>query len=308
MSRLRIRRMELRHLRYFVSVAEEHSFSRAAQRLHVSQSAISEQIADLEAEIGVRLLERGARLTSVTESGKVFLAHARRVLEESHNAVVEVQRAERGDVGMLRIGFFAGSVGEGFPELIRRFRGLHPDVELSLVEMISGEQWPALIEGRIDIGFTRAPEPQFRRDIRFEPVQADPMVAILPSTHRRAKEKSIHLKELANEPFVVSSRTISPSVFDKVMELCAEAGFSPKITSVSTVWSSVILMVRSGEGVSLLPMNQQQGTTTDVAFVPLKGKTAAVELCMCWPVKRDRPLLRSFRELVRSHVGSNRRL
>ncbi len=300
--------MELRHLRYFAAVAEEHSFSKAARVLHVSQSSISEQISDLEAEIGVRLLERGTRTTTLTEPGRVFLAHARRVLEEAGNAVAEAQRAERGDVGILRIGFFAGGVGEGFPELIRSFRKLHPMVELSLHEMISIEQWSALADGRIDIGFTRAPEPQFRRDLRYETVQSDPMVAVLPATHRRAGAKRIDLKELAQEPFVLSSRTASPSVFDKVIELCNDVGFSPKIASMSTVWSSVILMVRSGEGVSLLPFNQQQGSTPDVAFVPLKNKNAAVELCVCWSAGRDRPLQRSFRDLVQSHVRSNRRL
>jgi DNA-binding transcriptional LysR family regulator len=300
--------MELRHLRYFVAVAEEHSFSRAAQVLHVSQSAISEQISDLEAEIGVRLLERGARTTALTEPGKAFLARSLRILEESRNAVTEAQRTERGDLGVLRIGFFAGGVGDGFPELIRSFRKLHPLVELSLHEMISTEQWTALGEGRIDIGFTRAPEPQFRREIRYETVQSDPIVAVLPSAHRKAAAKRIDLKELANDPFVLSSRLVSPSVFDTVIELCAEAGFSPKIASFSTVWSSVILMVRSGEGVSLLPINLQQGATPDVAFVPLKNTNAAVELYVCWSARRDRQLLRSFRELVRTHVASNRRL
>ncbi len=276
--------------------------------LHVSQSAISEQISDLEAEIGVRLLERGTRRTELTEPGRVFLGHARRVLEESRNAVAEAQRAEHGDVGTLRIGFFAGGVGEGFPELIRGFRKLHPRVELSLLEMISGDQWQALAEGRIDIGFTRVPEPQFRRELKFELVRNDPMMAVLPATHRRAGAKRIDLKDLANDAFVLSSREVSPSVFDKVIELCSEAGFSPKIASISTVWSSVILLVRSGEGVSLLPMNQQQGATTDVAFVPLKGTNASVGLGLCWSARRDRQLVRSFRELVQSHVLSQREL
>jgi DNA-binding transcriptional LysR family regulator len=300
--------MELRHLRYFVAVADEHSFSRAARVLHISQSSISEQISDLEAEIGVVLFERGTRTTLMTEPGRVFLDHARRVLEGAHKAVIDAQRAERGDAGQLRIGFFAGGVGEGFPELIRNFRKLHPRVELSMFEMISGEQWPALVEGRIDIGFTRSPEPQFRRDLRFETVQNDPMVAVLPATHRKAGAKRIDLKDLASEQFIMSSRTVSPSVYDKVIELCTEAGFSPNIASISSVWSSVILMVRSGEGVALLPINQQQGATTDVVFVPLKAPNAVVELCVCWSAKRDRQLLRSFRELVRAHVHGKQRL
>ena len=300
--------MELRHLRYFVAVAEQQSFSRAASLLHVSQSAISEQMADLESEIGVRLLERGSRRTALTETGQVFLQHAQRVLEESRNAVQEAQRAERGEVGSLRIGFFAGGLGDGFPRLIRSFREKHPRVELSLVEMSVSEQWPALLEGRLDIAFTRVPEPQFRRDVRYEVIQHDPMVAILPRSHARADAKRLDVKALAKDRFVVSSRATSPSVYDKLIELCAEAGFVPNIVSTNTVWSSVTLMVQSGEGVSLLPVNHQQTIATDLVFVPLKAKNAFVELCVCWAAKRDRQLLRSFRELTRLHVRGNERL
>ena len=300
--------MELRHLRYFVAVAEQQSFSRAAGLLHVSQSAISEQMADLESEIGVRLLDRGSRRTALTDSGKVFLQHAQRVLEESRNAVQEAQRAERGEVGSLRIGFFAGGLGDGFPRLIRSFREKHPGVELSLVEMSVAEQWPALTEGRLDVAFTRMPEPQFRRDIRYETIQLDPMVAILPRTHARAEAKRIDVKDLAKDRFVVSSRATSPTVFDKLIELCSDAGFVPNIVSINTVWTSVTLMVQSGEGVALLPVNHQQSSATDLAFVPLKAKNAFVELCLCWAARRDRQLLRSFRELTKLHVRGNERL
>ncbi len=300
--------MELRHLRYFVAVAEQESFSRAAQALHVSQSAISEQIADLEREVGIQLLDRGARKTLLTQSGMVFLQHARRVLEEANNALVQTQRAERGEVGTLRIGFFAGSVGEGFPMLVRSFRQSHPHVELSLMEMTPVEQWAALEDGRIDLGFTRIPEPQFRREIRHETLRLDPIVAILPRDHPRADVKRLDLKDLANDPFIISARDVSPAVYDKVTELCAEAGFVPNIASTSSVWSSVILMVQSGEGVALLPLNHQQSLTKDLVFVPLKSKDATVALCICWSARRDRQLLRSFRDLTRAHMRSNTRL
>lgn len=298
--------MELRHLRYLVAVAEQQSFSRAASHLHVSQSAISEQMADLEHEVGVQLLERGHRRTALTEPGKIFLQHARHVLEMSRTAVVEAQRAERGQVGTLRIGFFAGGVGDGFPALIRNFRETHPGVELTLMEMHVTEQWKALQEGRIDLAFTRVPEPQLRRDIKYEIIQHDPMVAILPLTHPRATAKRLDVKDLATERFVVSSRGTSPSVYDKVIELCMAAGFTPEIASVSTVWSSVILMVQSGEGVSILPYNLQQIGSRDLAFVPLKSSNAFVELCVCWSARRDPVLLRNFREMAKAHVRTGR--
>lgn len=295
--------MELRHLRYLVAVAEQGSFSGAARTLNVSQSAISEQLADLERETGVSLFVRSPRRTVLTKPGELFLEEAYRILAAANHAVEVAQRAQRGEVGTLRIGFFAGGVGVNFPRLIRDFRRLHPGVQLSLVEMISPQQWPALIEGRIDVGFTRQVEPEFRAELQSEVIQQDPMVAILPKNHPAAPGP-VDLRDLAHEPFVLSSRETSPAVFDKVIELCSEAGFSPRIASISTVWASVVLMVQAGEGVSLLPLNRQQFRTRDLAFCPLKAKNAFVEFLMVWSPKRDSNLIRSFRQLARAHAAS----
>lgn len=293
--------MELRHLRYFITVAEQGSFSAAARLLHVAQSAISEQLTDLEREIDVPLFVRSQKKTTLTPVGEIFLKEARRVLATAHHAVETAQRANRGEVGKLRIGFFAGSVGVNFPRLIREFRRLHPGVQLSMVEMISTQQWPALVEGRIDIGFTRRLEPEFSTRLKSQIVQQDPIVAILPKGHPAAPGP-IDLRALAREPFVLSSRETSPAVFDKVIELCSEAGFSPRIASISTVWSSVVLMVQAGEGISLLPLNQQQFRTRDLAFCPLKAKNAFVEFVMVWSPQRESNLLRSFRKLTLMHA------
>jgi len=298
--------MELRHLRYLVAVAEQQSFSRAAVHLHVSQSAISEQMADLEDEVGVKLLDRGPRHTTLTEPGKVFLQRAQRILDESLIAFTETRRAARGQVGTLRIAFFSGGVGEGFPEMIRRFREVYPGVELTLLEMHVTEQWKALQEGRIDLAFTRVPEPHLRREIRHEVIWNDPMVAVLPISHPAAKAKRLDVKDLASERFVVSSRSTSPPVYDKVIELCLDAGFTPNIVSVSTVWNSVIIMVQSGEGVSIMPYNRQQIGLRGLAFIPLKSKKAQVEFCICWSARKDPVLLRNFRELVKKHATYGR--
>lgn len=294
--------MELRHLRYLVAVAEQGSFSAASRVLNVAQSAISEQLADLEREIGVPLFVRSPRKTTLTKPGELFLKEAYRVLAAANHAVEVAQRAHRGEAGTLRIGFFAGGMGVNFPRLIREFRRLHPGVQLSLVEMTSPQQWPALIDGRIDVGFTRRVEPEFRSELRSELIQQDPIVAILPKNHPAAPGP-VDLKDLAHESFVLSSRETSPAVFDKVIELCSEAGFSPRIASISTVWSSVVLMVQAGEGISLLPLNQQQHRTRDLAFCPLKAKNAFVEFVMVWAPKRDNNLIRSFRQLTKTHTA-----
>jgi DNA-binding transcriptional LysR family regulator len=297
--------MELRHLRYLVAVAEQGSFSGAARRLHVAQSAISEQLADLEQEIGVKLFLRTTRNTSLTPAGEIFFKEARRILMDAESAIETAQRAQRGEIGTLRIGFFAGSVGVNFPRLIRSFRKQHPGVRLSLIEMTSTRQWQALVDGEIDVGFTRRVEPEFRTELRSESIHQDPIVAIVPKDHPVAPGP-VDLRDLAGEPFVLSSRDTSPAVFDKVIELCSEAGFSPRIASISTVWSSVALMVQAGEGISLLPLNQQQFRTRDLAFCPLQAKNAFVELVMTWSPQHDNDLNRNFRKLAKIHSTGSR--
>jgi DNA-binding transcriptional LysR family regulator len=298
--------MELRHLRYFVAVSEYGSFSAAANRLRIAQSAISEQLANLESEIGVPLFTRTSRKASLTPAGRLFLEEAKRVLASALNAIEIAQQAHLGKIGTLRIGVFAGATGVSFPRLIRQFRKKHPGVQLSLIEMTSGHQWQALSKGQIDVGFTRRIEPEFRAELRSEPIQQDPIVAVLPKNHPAAATGLVNLRDLANEPFVLSSRETSPSLFDKVIELCSEAGFSPRIASTSTVWSSVVMMVQAGEGVALLPINQQQYRNRDLTFSPLKNKNAFIEFVIAWSPQHDTPLNRSFRELAKTHAaGSN---
>lgn len=293
--------MELRHLRYLVAVAEHGSFSAAARRLHIAQSAISEQLANLEQEIGVPLFTRTSRKATLTKPGELFLEEARRILSNVQYAVEIAQQAHQGKIGALKIGFFAGATGVSFPRLIRQFRKKHPDVQLSLIEMTSGQQWRALVKGQIDVGFTRRIEPEFRSELLCESMQQDPIVAVLPKNHPAAASGAVDLCNLANESFVLSSRDTSPALFDKVIELCSEAGFSPRIASISTVWSSVVLMVQAGEGVALLPMNQQQFRTRDLTFSPLKSKNAFIDFVMTWSPQHDTYLNRSFRELAKLH-------
>lgn len=293
--------MELRHLRYLIAVSEHGSFSAAARRLHIAQSAISEQLSNLEEEVGVPLFIRGSRKATLTPAGELFLDEARRVITGAQRAVEIAQRAHRGKIGALRIGFFSGATGVSFPRLIRLFRKKHPDIQISLVEMTSAQQWQALLKGQIDVGFTRRLEPEFRAELRSELIQQDPIVAVLPKNHPAASTGSVDLKDLANEPFVLSSRETSPALFDRVIELCSEAGFSPNISSISTVWSSVVLMVQAGEGIALLPLNSQQLRNRDLTFKPLKAKNAFVDFVMVWSPHHDNHLNRSFRELAKAH-------
>ena len=296
--------MELRHLRYLVAVAEHGSVSRAARALHVSQSAVSEQIADLEREIEVSLFDRAFRSIRLTPHGELFLVEARKTLEAAKHAIKVAQGSQRGEVGELRIGFFAAGLGASFPKVIRAFRKKHPHVRLILEELQPTRQWQALLDGSIDIGFTRRLESPYSEELESETIRHDPVVAVLPKDHPLAPGP-VDIRDLARESFVLSARETSPALFDKVIELCSEAGFSPNIAAISSVWTSVALLVEAGVGISLLPENLHRDPTHDLAFCKLTSPHASIELVMAWKKVRETPVLDSLRKLAR---GSARQL
>src|SRR5579863_1386271 len=294
--------MDLRHLRYFCAVAEHQGFSRSARALHVSQSAISEQISDLEREIGVPLLIRGQQKTRLTLQGEVFLSEAKKTLAAADHAVETVRRSARGEIGTLNIGFFNGGTGPDVPAIIKDFRRLHPGVRLSVVDMVPGLQSNALIDGSLDVGFTRPLETPFDQLLRSELLYLDPLVAVFPKDHPRARGP-VNLKSLARERFVLVARESSPSLFGKVLALCSEAGFAPQIVSTGVVWASVVLLVEAGEGIAILPNNLQHGASTNLAFCPLTNRGAAIGLVTAWSPQREGPVLKSFLNLVRGYRG-----
>jgi DNA-binding transcriptional LysR family regulator len=291
--------VELRHLRYFTAVAENGGFGLTARLLHVSQSAISEQIRDLEAELGVALFDRQNRRIRLTNQGEQFLEDSRAVLALADKAVTNVQKSLRGEIGTLTIGFFVGGTGTFFSAIIREFRGRFPDVQVSVVEMASAMLHQALQAGAIDIAFTRIVQPAHAHLLRSEPFQTEPFYAVMPRNHRLAKQPSILMRELTDEHFVLNDRRYSPAVFDKAIALCAEAGFSPKIAATGSVSSGVIALVEAGEGVSVLPQGARILSSNDVVFVPLADRAAFIDMVIAWSVQHERPVIRSFVELAR---------
>jgi DNA-binding transcriptional LysR family regulator len=294
--------VELRHLRYFKAIAEQGSFSSAARAIYVSQSALSEQIADLERELGVPLFDRGERKLRLTAHGEIFLRESNKVLEGADRAVATVRRSFRGEVGTLRIGFFAGGVGAHFAGLIRRFRNERPGVQVSLTEMRPGEQTQALVEGSIDVGFTRHVAEPYARELRSETLRHHRLDAVLPSNHRLAK-KVVDIRALASERFVLCARETAPAVFDKIIELCSEAGFSPQIAALPIVRSSALMLVQAGEGISILP-ELHDVIGSGLTACPLKSKDAFVELVMAWSPRRISPIMEGFMALVRENKSS----
>ncbi len=290
--------MELRHLRYFCAVADTGSFREASRGLHISQSTISEQIGDIEAEIGGALLDRSTRSMRLTPQGLIFLAEARKTLIAADRAVDMTRRSLQGKVGTLSIGFFLWGAGGFFSRIIREYRRLYPDVRLSLYELDTPAQMEALEAAKIDVGFTRPLQPPFDRTLHSELLFMDPIVAVLPRDHHLTK-RTLNMKQLVAERFVLCERRITPALFDNILGLCTSAGFSPNIVNTSATWAGVLTLVESGEGISLVPAGVRHLRTRGVVFRALTPKTVEVGLSVAWNPQNDGVILQDFLKLLR---------
>lgn len=291
--------MELRHLRYFVAVAEELHFRVAAERLHIAQPALSQQIRALEDDLGVQLFDRSRRRVRLTPAGSEFLRGARATLEQAEQARRAAVRAQRGEVGRLALGFVGSAVHEVMPRLVRAFREVRPDVELELLALYTPKQAWALQEGQIDVGLLRIPP--LHDHLEVLPVAREPLLAVLPADHPLASEARIPLASLANEDFVFPPRRLSPAIHDRVISLCQEAGFSPRVVqesgesdSDSAAFQSLAGMVAAGLGVSLtvnIPENlQNPGAVCRPVYEP----EASWELVVAWRRDETSPIVRAF--------------
>jgi DNA-binding transcriptional LysR family regulator len=292
--------MELRHLRYFTAVAELGSFTAAARRLHVAQSSVSEQIADLEHELGGALLDRTGRQIRLTAMGSVFLEETRKTLDAAERAVEVTRRAVRGETGTLSIGFFLWGAGGFFPRIIREYRRRRPGIRLSLLEMHANEQVQALEQGRIDVGLTRPPETSAERILGSELLFRDPVVVAVRPDHRFAG-RDVQAVELAGERVVLAERASNPSLFDSILTLCAAEGFAPQIANTSATWSGVLTLVEAGEGVALVPAGVKQLRVRGLAFCRLLPGELFVGLSVVWNPRHMGPALEAFLSLLREN-------
>ena len=292
--------MELRHLRYFCAVADHQSFTLAARHLHVSQSGVSGQVRDLEKEIGIALLQRNSRDVSLTPEGAIFLREAREILKHSERAVDLAVRASRGQFGKLTIGLCGPATAPFLPRLIRGFRKRQPGVNLSLKDIDAMQQPEALIQGKIDIGFTRSIPPQFRPLLRSEVLFSEPLVAALPRGHVLSNEQSIQVAQLAADRFVLYSREGAPDLFDAIVTLCKKAKVSPKVADSPNLWQSVLTMVEAGEGVALVPSCVQHLRSNGVTFHALRDRGCMLDVVLAWRNNEADAIRDSFLNLLRS--------
>jgi DNA-binding transcriptional LysR family regulator len=296
--------VELRHLRYFAAVAQNLNYSEASRRLHVAQPAISQTILDLEDELGVKLLLRTKRSVQLTAAGTTFLCEAEEILRRAAEARRLAQRAARGEVGSLGIGFFGTASAPILPALVQTFRRKFPDVELCLYELNPDQQLAAFDEGRIDLGFSRALPPDRRSELEEEVVYTDQLAIALPAAHPLAKQKVIRLKSLAAEPFVQFHRQGAPGLFDEVIGVCRRAGFSPRIVNEPNFMATVMTLVECGLGVSLIPRCVRSLNRPQVVIRPIAPKSARIPLCVAWLKSAQNPAMAAFLEILRAAIPS----
>ena len=242
--------MELRHLRYFVAIGEEENYRRAAQRLHVAQTALSTQIQDMEAELGFKLFDRLPRGVKLSAAGRLFLEDARRILQQVSEAAARAARVARGQSGTLRVGFTENASWRGIvPESLRRFRERQPDAELQLTPATSLEQLEAIRSGRLDAGFVFN-MPKGDAELDYLPVAMQHVELAVPKGHALAKVKKLRLRDLVGASFVWFPRRESPAFYDRLMHECYRGGLkSPRIVQEGLNEATILSLVSHGMGV-----------------------------------------------------------
>ena len=295
--------VELRHLRYFIAVAEDLNFSRAAERMHMAQPPLSAAIKQLERDLGVDLFVRTTREVMLTDAGRAFLAGARQTLADAQRAAEDARRAGAGELGRLRIAFSWSTRFETLPALGRAFRASHPDVELLAQEMWNARMPPAFRNGSIDISLSLCPE--IAAELELAPIRRERLVALLPDAHPLAREEAIPLSALADEDFIVFPREIAPRLHDAFMAIYRRAGFEPRVRNESfhTGWDLGVLAEIPAAAVA--PQTVAGGLPDGIVAVAVSEPSDSLETCLVWRADDTSPAVAAFAAVARSAFGAS---
>ena len=294
--------MELRHLRYFMAVAEELHFTRAAERLHIGQPPLSQQIQALEEELGVVLFDRNRRRVALTDAGQRFLIGVRRVFAETERAVEETRRAARGEIGELRVGYSASLPFTSFlPKVLHDYRETYPDVELKLSSLFSSEQYDALLGERLDIGLLRYSGRNVPAGIELHEISRDALLAVVNCNHPLAVQDSVALIDLKDEGFITYPHDVGARFNEHERQLCLAAGFEPLVVQEAREATTQIGLVAAGFGISLLPAPLACVKIEGVRYLPLRDHGADVLLAAATREGPHSALISGFLEVL-SHA------
>lgn len=286
-----------RRLRVFLTVARELHFSRAADRLHLSQPALSQQVRALERDLGVPLFTRTSRRVELTAAGEALVQAAPRVLYESERAVDAARQAAQGISGQLSIGSVRTGLASVVPQVMREFTRSHPRLRFDVVQMDTALQLRALVDGSIDVGIVRAAAPTERLEI--ETLASEPLMLVLPADHALVGDDPIDPAALRDELFVSWPRHLGADFADIVVAFCREHGFSPSVVSEGGDIDTQLALVAAGFGVSLQPAFYAGACPEGVVFRPLSGPTPQVALQMAWRRDHPAPVVVQFIETAR---------
>lgn len=288
--------MELRHLRYFLSVAEELHFGRAAKKLHIAQPPLSQQIRQLEEELGLQLFHRTKRRVQLTAAGKVFAEAMQKVMNQIEQGVQAAQQASRGEIGQLIIGFVSSAAYNILPQILQRFRTHFPAVNLTLHELTTAQQQQWFQAGRIDVGLARPPIQNDTIDSRI--LLQESLVVALSDSHRLAKLAKVSQFEIATEPFILFPRHAGPGLYDQIISLCQQAGFSPNVVQEAIQMQTTVSLVAAEIGIAIVPESLQNLQRPGVVYRPFKEPTPQAEIAVIWQKDKVSPTSQRFLEII----------
>lgn len=272
--------MEFRHLRYFVVLADELHFGRAARRLAISQPPLSLNIQQLEASLGVVLFERSSKGVKLTPAGVAFRESALRLLAETEQAKDRAQQVAKGVVSRVRVGFVGSMLFRDMPERLTAFQKSQPRVEIVLTELNSAEQLDALLRGQIDLGFVHTE--RVPRELRKLLYRSEPFVCCVPEGHRVAGQRPVMLDTLSPEPFILFAKSASPDYYERILALCAEQGLQPRVRHEVRHWLSVVSLVSKGMGIALVPRALMHSGIAGVHFLPIPQSRYVSDVYCVW--------------------------
>jgi DNA-binding transcriptional LysR family regulator len=275
--------MEFRHLRCFAALAEELHFGRAAQRLAMSQPPLSVAIQQLEASVGARLFERDSKGVRLTAAGQAFRASALALLEGAEQACVRAREVQAGEVGRLRLGFVGSALQRGLAAWLQAFQARHPRVQVVVVELNSQDQIDALLREELDLALLHTD--RLPPALACQPLYAEPFLACLPQGHPEARRRRVPLAALADQPFILFSRKGSPDYHARIVDICRQHGFTPRLQHEGRHWLSVVSLVAQGLGVSIVPAAFERAGIQGAVFRPLAETPEPSAVFAAW--RRD---------------------
>lgn len=294
--------MNIRQLQYFISVAEYLSFTEAAKSLYIAQSALSQQIIEMEKNLGVTLFQRSKRSVKLTCAGTVFLKDAIEIVDRYQQAVENMHRTGQGLIGNLRIGFLSDSLSTFLPPFIQKFISSYPSIELKMTGLNNGPLMEKLSENAFDLAFTVSIGMQYVPDVDCLPITHDYSSVILHKNHPLASDEKIDFSKFSRENFIIMHRQDSPQGYDSTVQICANNGFSPKIISQVHDIRDILLLVESGIGIAILPTHVGANYSPNLRCIPIEDGKYTVDLVAAWKKSNSNPSLPYFLDSLRSEL------